>query len=589
MAADMVASVTLRLRDQMSAGIDEIKREFGSVQATLDKLTVVLGDLQGTLDALRMPGAINQSLRGTIGEADAAARAVTSIGAAADANIDRFRAMNASLNNWTGVGAPINGVNASEVPNAEPSPRDPIQRMGGPRRESDTIHKHTDWLTDGIIGAITIASGYDAIKKYGDYDKTLRQIAITEKLSGPAATDETLRLRAMFDHLSVKDRQSSAALADAYFRMITTHIPAPIVSEVMPDIAMMATAHDVSPYDMADAAFAINDSYKIGPNGMLPALEMLATAAKQAHFSLANFGTDLKSIGGVMNTMQLTGRDNLNMAAASLETIIKNSTQPNQAAADYRDFLVYLNSSGIQMAGERLLFKRRLAASQPLFDKYHIKPVSIWAIEDGAKAKGQNEQEAVLDYLHGITKKMPGADAAKYLNTMFGNQQSAMAVESILLHWKQYNALISKLGNVNMASGMKDFETATKGVNSAVDRLDENLTQLERGIGRHLVPALHTVNWLLDQIPTDTPVAGGTRAQAAAWRRKQQSLEWGPMAVGTAGEPLPAAIMPNDSNRAAHTDAMHHHAAALRDHADALRSGAHSGGSAPTGPMLNRP
>lgn len=462
MADDLAAEITLRLRAQMSGPIDEIRKLFKSLNDTVKSLDKTVKDLAVKLDTLsisdqplRQMKALQKEMLDVTGTARDTGKAVRDIG--------------------MGAGAGVRGERAAAARGVE-----------GPKNAGDSV----DWLGGAIAGAV----GLGTITALGDYQKVLRQIAITEKLKGPKADAEVGRLGTMFNSLALKDRQSSMGLAQAYWWMITTHMPRSVVRKIMPDIGMMATAHNLQPIAVSDAAFALNSSFKIGPKGMLGALEMLATAAKQAHFTMENFGQYLKEIGGVSETMGLTGRGNADMVAAGLETVVKNATQPNQAAADYRDFLVYLNSPQFNMAGARLGFKKRIEASQWLFDKYHIRPVSFWRLEDQAKAHGQNEVSYMLNYFHRITAKMTPGDRAKYLRTVFGNQQSAQTVQSILLHWKSYQETIKLLGGVSSKTGAQDFATALKGANTSVDRFHEEIKQLERDIGQGLLPALKGVN-----------------------------------------------------------------------------------------------
>jgi len=467
MADDLVAEITLRLRAQMAGPLDEVKKLFEGLNKTIRSLDKSVAQLSEKLDALKMPAQPINQMKELAAE-------TTAVSDAAEKATKSLR----DMGRGTGMSRAVRGGAATEAASLE-----------GPKNADDAV----DWLGGAIAGAL----GLSAIRQLGDYQKTLRQIAITEKLSGPKADAEVARLSGLFDMLALKDRQPSLGLADAYFRMITTHMPPAVVKAIMPDIGMMATAHDVSPYDLADAAFAINDSFKIGPKGMLPALEMLATAAKQAHFSLGNFGQYLKEIGGYTELVHMTGRGNLDMVAAGLETVIKNSTQPGQAAADYRDFMKSLNSPQAQMASSRLLFKRRLEATQELYNRYHIKPEGLWQIEAAGKAHGENEVTAVLNYLHRVTAPMDAGDRAKFLNTIFGNIQSATTVQSILLHWKQYQGMIKMLGTVTSKTGATDFQTALKGANTDLTKFDEQLRQLERDIGSGLLKPLEVANFVL--------------------------------------------------------------------------------------------
>lgn len=574
MAQDMVASVTLRLRDQMSAGIDEIKRQFGSVQETLDRLTGVMGDLQKTLDQLKAPTALDDGLAQAATSATATVDAVKAIGTEATISGRKIDAMNVALRD----GVNPAGLSAAGVPLGSTPHRHGVVDDEAAR---PALHASADgakdWMVDGAMGAIAAVIGLDSVKSLGEYQKKLRQIVITEQLSGPAATAETHRLAALFDTLALRDRQSSSGLADAYYRMITMHIPAAVVRAIMPAIGEMATAHDVTPYSLADAAFAIQDSFKIGPSGVLPALEMLATAAKQAHFSMDNFGDYLKEIGGVAEMMGLTGRHNLDMVAAGLETVVKNSSQPNQADADYRDFLVYLNSPQLQMAGERLGFKKRLEASQYIFSKYHIKPIGLWQLEDKAKSKGQNEVEAILDYLHKVTGSMTDGDRAKYLRTLFGNQQSATTAQSILLHWSDYQAMIKRLDKVTAATGAKDFATALKGANTQVNLFDENMTQMNRGVGRVLKPLLSGVTSVLSYIDR---IDNTTVSKKVAAENSPEHQDW--EAMHRLHDAVTAQKHATEQNTQALKDGQAL-ASYMASHPRSMNP------TPPAGPMLNRP
>lgn len=470
MADDLVAEITLRLRAQMAGPLDEVKKLFEGLNKTIRSLDKSVAQLSEKLDALKMPVQPIEQMKELAAE-------TTAVSDAAEKATKSLR----DMGRGTGMSRAVRGGAASEAASLE-----------GPKNADDAV----DWLGGAIAGAL----GLSTVTALGDYQKRLNQIVITERLKGPQAAREAARLGAMFDSLALKDRQSSIGLADAYFRMVTTHMPPAVVKAIMPDIGMMATAHDVSPYDLADAAFAINDSFKIGPKGMLSALAMLATAAKMAHFSLGNFGEHLKSIGGIAETMGLTGRGNLDRVAAGLETVIKNTTQPGQAAQDYQDFLFYLSSPQFNMAGLRLGFKKRLAASQALFSKYHIQPVSFWQLESDANKKGVNEIDYMLQYFHNVTSRMSPGDRMKYLRTIFGNQQSANTVVSILEHWKDYHAMIAELGKVTNATGAQDFATALTGANTQVEKFDEEMRQLERDIGKFLVGPLKLVNVGLSEL-----------------------------------------------------------------------------------------
>lgn len=573
MAGDMVASVTLRLRDQMSVGIDEIKRQFGSVQATLDRLTGVMGDLQNTMDGLRMPPTMNAALASTITEADATTKAVAAIGVAAKdsaammASLEIPAIPHGAINpmipqGYDGAMAPGGGAKTAGIEDAREGLHPAVAGAG-------------DWLTDGIMGALAVGAGVDSIKARAGYDTLLRHAAIAEHLNGAANQDQVRALRIMLDRLALKDRQSSLALAQAYYYLATTQMSPKLIDAIMPAIGRTSTAYNTDPNLMGHAAYALSDSFKIAPGQMEGALAAMAMAAKLAHFNVEDFGAALPMIGASAAISGLTGRGGFDQLAAALETVRKNTNLSSESATDVNDLIQQLHSQMVNKGFDQAMFKNTLKVDEPLFAKYHIKPVDLRHLENQAALHGVNPLTAVLDYIHKQVKPMTPTDEAFYVSSLFGNQQSRTAVLSLLQHWKSYHGMIKTLGGVDQDTVSKDFTTAMKGADTELRLFDENLTEINRGIGKTVLPVMRgftgAMSWL--EAPPKRPT-GMTPAETKQFDAHPRRY-----------------VIDNPSAVHEHTEAIKDNTAALREgQAMAMHVNAHpTGPSAPAGQILNRP
>lgn len=514
MAGDMVASVTLRLRDQMSVGIDQIKEQFGSVQATLDRLTGVMDRLQGTMDALRMPAQMNMALGGTVTEADAAATAVSSIGLAATANITRFTEMNAALNEWTASGGMIpRGIGpVSPVP-AEVVGAPQVPRMPGDTGSSGAFEEGAagglashlaggaaDYLTDAIMGAIAVDAGLKAIGTVAQFHSQIRHAAIAEHLDGAANQAQVTAVSAMLDRIALRDRQSSMEMAEAYQFLATTQMNPHLIDKLLPSIAETSTAYNTNPEQMSKAAYQLSDNFEIPASQMQIVLAQMAYAAKMAHYSVDAFGGGLSALGGNARFAHLTGQHGFDILAAALETVRKNVDLPSEATTDVNDLLSQLHSQMVNRTFDQALFKNTLKVDAPLYAKYHIAPVDLRHMENVARMHGVDPLTAVMDYIHKTVKPMTSTDEAFFVSSLFGNQQSRTAVMSLLEHWQSNHAMIKTLSGVGKDTVSTDLKTAMQGSDTQLRLLDENVAQLSRTMGTVLVPALRAVNGALSWI-----------------------------------------------------------------------------------------
>jgi TP901 family phage tail tape measure protein len=585
MPQDMVASVTLMLRDQMGAGIDEIKAQLAGLKPTLDGLTGVLGDLDATLKQLKMPVAFNDSLKNTANQAGIAAKAVASIGDAAQAADAKLKDL--AIPAMPGV-ADAPGIYNPAIPDAFHGPMQvpgmPGWIGGGEKPTAVTPgegHHPADALTEFMGDAIMAAIGVESVKSRAEFNNLNLHSAITERYTGERARQQQRWIDNDLDRLALKYRQSSNELAEAYYYLVTTHMKPALINALMPVIAKTATAYNSSPQLMGAAAFAMSDSFKISASQMSGALAAMAWAAKNSHFSIESMGHFLPVLGGTAATMGMTGRKNLDQVMAMVETIRKNVNQPQEAAHDLVDLMNSISSVQTAERFSQNLYKRAMNTERPLLSKYHIKPVDIWKIEQDGVKKGESPLMAVLNYLHGIVKPMNAVDKSAFINSVFSGQGAGMAVKSILLHWDSEGKLAGNLDKVGPKMLDTDFRTAMKGSATVVRHLNETVTQLNRGLGGIFLPAVRTFGDVVGKIEL---LEHPKLPQKMSAKERQDFLSGHPFEPS----PLPPLIKSltsaiHDNTRAAKS------VQASYDRGQGMGAHVNAHPTSPVGPVLNRP
>jgi hypothetical protein len=461
-ADDMVASLTLRLRDQMSAGVDEIKANFNGLKGTLDSLTGVLNDLRDTLASLKTPATMIDGLEDTKKMATDTAAAVRDIGVAATQSGEKMRAMKGG----GGFHGPANAGHAA------------------------------DWFGGALAGYM----GLGAIKSFADFQNTELHISITDKLSGQAAVDEQNRLTSMLDPLAQQTATSSSDLADAYLFLVTTGMKRSLIDQMMPALAQASTAYNIAPGDMTQAAFALNQNLGIAPQQMLQGLGTLAYAAKIGHFSMADFSALLPDVSGQMQIMGMGGMKGVVEGASALEIMRRYEGQAAPAENDLKELLMYMHSPmGNRMFDMTSKMKDLLGpAGRALLDKYHIKPLDLPAYLNSERAKGIDPVNAIADYFHTMLAGISSpTDQANLVGDLIHNHQAQSGIIALVQQYDDFKKDQLTLTGVNPATVQTDFTTAMQASGAQVRIFDENMAQLERDLGQGLLPLLTGVNGVL--------------------------------------------------------------------------------------------
>ena len=423
----MKASLLLTLEDKLSSGLDRLVSLLDKLSATIERITASLGRLD-----LKRPF---EDATGPIDRATAA-------------------------------------LARSE------------HQMGILGRTAQGLHTHMRSLGAaaermGVMGAIAGGVGLIApVRAYAGYENTLRHIAITEKLSGGAAETEIGRLNALFASDAIASGQSSESIAKAYSDLVQTGIPAAMLDRVIGMHSMAATAYNISPEALGPAVGALLQNLKVPEGEIGAALAAMAYASKEGRFKVEDFSRQLPGVAGLFDAFGMHGRGSANVAFAALETVMRNSSEPNQAASSFYDALNYITGP---MAAKS--FKRA--------------GVDLPGLLRGAEKNGTNPLDAILGKLGEMTAGHSPMDAAMILHGVLHNQQAAQAVLALLLHKDEFARLRATLGAVGEDTLARDETTAALAPAVQLRVLDETVAQLTRRLGEGFVPVMHAANGAL--------------------------------------------------------------------------------------------
>lgn len=421
----MKASLLLTLEDQLTSGLDRLVQLLDRLGETIEKLT-------GSLSRLSLGETFGQA----VAPIDAAAAAVAKVdeqlvktGKTAATLHDRFQTL------WQAA--------------------QHIGPMGG-----------------GAAGFGIV----EPVKQYAEYENTLRHIAITEGKSGAGADAEIKRLTKLFAEDAQRSGQTSESIAKAYYDLVTTGIPAGILDNVIGAHSRAATAYNISAEALGPAVGALLSNMKVPEADIGGALSAMAMAAKEGRFKVEDFSRELPGVSGFMSGLGMQGRGGSDYAFAALETVMKNASNPGQAAADFNDALNYLTGNAAKDA-----FRKNAGVDLP-------------ALLAAGERAGRNPMDTILDKLGEMTRGQSPVKMAETLHGVLHNQQAEQAIMALLQHREEFEALRKKLDAVDKAQVDQDFATAVADPIVQVRLLGENFAQLTRIVGEGFAPVLAALN-----------------------------------------------------------------------------------------------
>jgi hypothetical protein len=263
MADDLVAELTLRLRNEMQGQVGEIRSEFTDLTDALKVTRDTALSLTEELAALRAPVGLDEGMRAFTDETSAAITAVQGIGTAIDDDITKIGEMKdawiSAYDEYHGYAAGGGGGGGggggymqppsnpdqptSPDPESEPGP-DPMPPRPQQRGHGGDVFTHV--LMAGVAAGVAKESADD----YAAFEQILYQTAIKEGYNSDTAGPRVDALSSMLDNLALKTGSSSSELAEAYYWLTTTGMSSQLIDQVMPSLAKDATAYGNTPLDI---------------------------------------------------------------------------------------------------------------------------------------------------------------------------------------------------------------------------------------------------------------------------------------------------------------------------------------------------
>lgn len=498
---EMVASVTLSLRDQLTGGLDDVLAVLRDIRAMMTELR------EATVGVERQLAVMADAFKPAQEAAAGVVREVAAVGAAAKVSAREVAVMTDAAR---GGGGGRGGGH--------------VVATGGAGAAAHGGASVMDLFGD----VITAAFGLEAIKKYADYQQYLGHIAITEGLSGNAATAEMRRLQAEINPLAVRTGTSSLDLADAYYSLIRQHISPAVIDQALPALAQASTAYNTPVRDMSNAVFAILDQLRTPVSDLKVALTELALAGKQAHFAFKDFSTYLPSFGALANFYGMSGKSAVADLAAQAEVVVKSAQDPAQAATNLTALYTYLASP---MAGRMFgLSKRQWDMMAPgqrrLFDEYHIGRVDLTELLNNARLHHLDPVTALRDYFLKILAPVKSpTDRMAIVGALVHRQDAELAMLSLIEHAGEMDRIKAMLTGTQPGQINTDFSTAMGFPEVQVKQFGENMSQLARLIGGDLLPEFRLLNVALadivktaDVMPKTTELGLGLAAGWLSWK-----------------------------------------------------------------------
>ncbi len=526
MADSLRASLTLALKDELSAGLRQVMEQVKQLRAQAERLG--FRPLEGA-DAIinrvdRDVQQLNRSLGATARQAETAAGALRRTGAAelgrareeagsarrqaalarqaaaaaglpsgativppTQAQLSRREAALArqaaaaaglpSAGNVIPLGAPAAGAQYRPLPGAPITvppmpPAAPMQAQRGPGLFSRAggalagARSRVGAFSDSVGlagGAMAGISLMAPIREAAEFDNVLTHIAITAGATEGTVRSKVATMAQTYQAMALATRQSSHDVAESAQFLITTGIGEEMTNKLLPIIAKAATAYNTPMRDAVQGAFSMHEELKIAPEDMQGALSATALAAKQGHFSFSDFSSFLPSIAAQAGVSGIRGRGGLDVLLAALETSRRGAGTSGQAATNLQDFLSYINA--------------------PIGTKSFAKGgINLPALKIAAEKAGQNPIEAVIEAVRKRTTTMSDAQKGTFLGSIFHNQEARIFAQTMLSELQYYEDTKKKISQAGDQTIDEDFRKA-QNLHTRLATLSESSHQLTQRVG----------------------------------------------------------------------------------------------------------
>jgi len=469
MATELVASLVLKLEDQLGGGLRKLTE-------TLDKLRDVANGVN--LNALKNAGGMVDGLRTKLTETTGV---LSRMGTVAGEVGRAFMAMGRAA-----------GAGIADI-------RNKAHNFG--EAGSNLVNK-------GFGAAVEGFAVLEPIKQYAERDTELRSIGIMEHLSGPALGAEIRRLNKLVNTDALEHGLSGANLAESYKDLLGQGLPRAQIDSIFSAHSAAAKAYGIAPELLGPVTGALVGNLKIPSNeeDAGGALAAIAAASQTGRFKMADFARELPGITGIAASLGMTGRSSLNELAAMLEISTKTASDPAQAGVNAHDLLNYLTSNR-----EDNEVRRKLGLDLPKL------------LLEGEK-RGKNPLDVYLDKILALTKGKSPVEQAQLISSIVTNAQARNGLLALVQHPDEFRALQAMLATITGDKLKQDEKSASEGPQTSLDKMSEALHQISLTLGQGFYPvavkvsdALKLINkgltWMNDNMPQTTAwILGGAAA-----------------------------------------------------------------------------
>ncbi len=511
---DLVAELTLRIRNDVNAGIDEIRGEFSGLGETLANLNSTLTSLDEALRGLQAPLELKDGLADAAASAKDATTAIDGIGTSLDADIAKVKDLGDGLSQLPGaMPGGIVSVETSGGGNGSGGGGDEESAGGGGDKNERGAGSHGDTvvggglglLGDAFMGQIAYSTADEWARKYAEFSETAAQVTITEGLQGNAASTERSRIETLADQTALRYAASSQDLINAYEYLVTDRVPKSQIEAILPSLAEASTAYNVPAYAISNAAFAELRMLDIAPSDVGNSLAVLHHAAMQGHFGIADFGRYLGNIAAQGRVMGISGAHGNVVLASALEAIQESTNDSGDTDTELKNLLEYLRSPiasrSFDPTGRTLTMMG--PAGRRLREEYHLPNVDLTQYLDAELKHGVDPINAMLDFFDKYTANVKSPiDLGNIFGMYFHNQTAAQAFLGLYQNQDIFRRMQSSLSGVSDTTLRTDYDTARAAPQASVNLLDEEFAQLQRELGQNVIPSLiqlgHAANLALE-------------------------------------------------------------------------------------------
>jgi hypothetical protein len=490
---DLVAELTLKLRNEMSAGLDEIRQEFGALDGTLGEMNKLLGTLNENLSKLVVPADLASGFVGVDTEVQTVITSIDGIGVAIDGDITKVGELRTAI---ADIQVPsIAGAAAGSGQASQSSEQAYMDTQGGGKR----VEPEHNPVGEFIIASIGAMAGWSGEQSYAKFQETALAGARMEGLEDSAALAEAKNIMHESYNQAYLSRGNVDDIENAYVGLIQQRLPKQIVDQMMGPLSEASTAYNTPIDQLTQPLFNLYEQFKIPGEELNRGIAMLGAATHMGHFYFQDFVPGLPAIASQFELMHDTGFKGEATAAAALEAARRGEPDSAQTVTDMNELLSYMTSPTASRFFDRTQRSKDLLGANimDIFDKYHIKPLDIPAYFNEERDKGVDPLTAMVDYMHQLgAQGMSPTDEMEVFKSLFHNLSAARAMLALEQNYDDqkdihgnvmpgFKTMSSSLLKVQPSFLDENFQTAIQGDSGGMQNIDTFVTYLDRLYGQN--------------------------------------------------------------------------------------------------------